>query len=859
MDEKSREIDLLVQENHTLRCRIAELERKARHPTTTLINISDASIATVPKLGGVDDPGEDYSFADLVDIPRLQALLDTLYEATNIPTAVVAADTTVLTKSGWQDVCVKFHRACPATEKLCKESDAYISDHLGEGPFVSYRCKNGLLDYACPLVVGGRHLATLFTGQLLLQPPDEEFFRSQARMYGFDEEAYLEAVYRVPVLPEEQMPKTLALLVELAGTLVDIGSASLRERMHARRALSESENRFRVAFEQANIGMVLSEIDGSITKVNQALIDMLGYSEAELLSTDWGSLTHPDDVAAITDYLPLLLAGERDNFRVESRYLHKDGHIVWAAVAMIIVRNDEGQPQYFMSHVIDISEQKHSDMLLREAMNRLEEAQRVARLGSWEWDTVNDVITGSPEFYRLFECAPRQLARLQDLVEVLHPEDVERVQQEVSDALERRYPYHTEYRVRRMDNPWRYIEARGVISYDDRDQPVRMIGTCMDITERKTAERRAEEEERKARAFLDGTRDMVTVVDPEGRLLYVNASASKFLGGATGEFIGKRMFDFAHPDDMDTTQRSFEGWIREKVSWASLENRLVSKDGRVLHALWTIMPQFRNGELFEIWSIARDITERKGYEEELKMLNNSLARSNQELEQFAYVASHDLQEPLRMVSSYTQLLARRYQDQLDQDARDFIDFAVDGANRMQRLIQDLLSFSRVTTRGQPMKNLDVHDALGEAVHNLQAAIQESGALVSNSELPWILGDSTQISMIFQNLIGNAIKFHKPDEPPRVHVSARRDAARGGFWVLSVQDNGIGIETRHFDRLFVIFQRLHGKQDYPGTGIGLALCKRIVERHGGNIWLESEAGVGTTFFFTLPSAESNERG
>jgi light-regulated signal transduction histidine kinase (bacteriophytochrome) len=179
---------------------------------------------------------------------------------------------------------------------------------------------------------------------------------------------------------------------------------------------------------------------------------------------------------------------------------------------------------------------------------------------------------------------------------------------------------------------------------------------------------------------------------------------------------------------------------------------------------------------------------------------------------------------------------------------------VDGASRMQILIQDLLAYSRIRTRGQPPEPLDAHEALGFAIRNLQVAIQETGALVTNEELPRILGDSSQIVQIFQNLIGNGIKFHKPGETPRVHLSAERNVERPDFWTFKVADDGIGIDPKHFERLFVIFQRLHNKQDYPGTGIGLALCKRIVERHGGQIWLESEADKGTTFFFTLPSVE-----
>jgi PAS domain S-box-containing protein len=248
----------------------------------------------------------------------------------------------------------------------------------------------------------------------------------------------------------------------------------------------------------------------------------------------------------------------------------------------------------------------------------------------------------------------------------------------------------------------------------------------------------------------------------------------------------------------------------------------------------------------------REEAGRKAAEEALLLEAEKLERSNRELEQFAYVASHDLQEPLRMVSSYTQLLAQRYNDKLDQDARDFIGYAVDGANRMQRLIQDLLSYSRVATRGQPPDKMDTHGALGEAVKNLQAAIQESGAMVTNGELPMVLADRTQIAQVFQNLVGNSIKFQRPGEPPRVHVSAVRHDDSDRTWTFEVKDNGIGIDPKYFDRLFVIFQRLHGKQEYPGTGIGLALCRRIVERHGGRIWIESEPGRGTSVFFTLPA-------
>jgi PAS domain S-box-containing protein len=245
--------------------------------------------------------------------------------------------------------------------------------------------------------------------------------------------------------------------------------------------------------------------------------------------------------------------------------------------------------------------------------------------------------------------------------------------------------------------------------------------------------------------------------------------------------------------------------------------------------------------------------ERKRMEQALASKAEELERSNRELEQFAYVASHDLQEPLRMISSYTQLLERRYKDKLDADAHEFISFAVDGAARMQSLINDLLAYSRVGTRAKEFKPTDCAEVLRRALKNLEVAIEESEAKITHTDLPTVTGDITQLTQLFQNLIGNDIKF-RGNKPAAVHVSAQLEGdGTVQHWQFAVRDEGIGIDPQYFERIFVIFQRLHGREDYPGTGIGLAVCKKIVERHGGHIWVESESGQGSTFHFTIPKS------
>jgi light-regulated signal transduction histidine kinase (bacteriophytochrome) len=262
-------------------------------------------------------------------------------------------------------------------------------------------------------------------------------------------------------------------------------------------------------------------------------------------------------------------------------------------------------------------------------------------------------------------------------------------------------------------------------------------------------------------------------------------------------------------------------------------------------------------------ALERRVGELQQAEAELKSLNEDLEkrvvertlelkRSNEDLEQFAYVASHDLQEPLRMINSYLQLLRQRYKDRLDGSADEFIGFALDGSKRMHQLIHDLLAYSRVGTHGKEFAPTDCEAALNAALANLKVAIEEGGAQVTRDPLPTVLGDEVQLIQLFQNLIGNAVKF-RGEAAPQVHVGVQR---RGPDWEFSVRDNGIGIAEQDFQRIFIVFQRLHASGKYPGTGIGLSVCKKIVERHGGRIWVESKPGRGTTFHFTIPAMSSS---
>jgi PAS domain S-box-containing protein len=373
-----------------------------------------------------------------------------------------------------------------------------------------------------------------------------------------------------------------------------------------------------------------------------------------------------------------------------------------------------------------------------------------------------------------------------------------------------------------------------------------------EISERRRAEEALRESEEKYRTILENIEDGYYQADLAGNLTFFNDSMCRISGIPREELMGMNNRQYTDQENAKKVYQAFNKVYRTGEPRRECDWEIIRKDGSkgYIEASITLQKD-SSGKPIGFRGMVRDITERKRAEEALKEKTEELARSNRDLEQFAYVASHDLQEPLRMVMSYVQLLARRYKGKLDSDADEFISFALDGSLRMWKLINDLLTYSRVGTREKELKPTDCETVLDQSLNNLKVAVEENGAVVTHDPLPTVIVDNPQWVQLFQNLIGNAIKF-RGNEPPCVHVSA---SPNGNGWIFSVRDNGIGIAPEYAESIFTIFKRLHGRQDYAGTGIGLAICKKIVERHGGRIWVESEVQKGTTFYFTLPAIKT----
>jgi PAS domain S-box-containing protein len=519
----------------------------------------------------------------------------------------------------------------------------------------------------------------------------------------------------------------------------------------------------------------------------------------------------------------------------------------------------EGEPQGLVGAIFDVTARARAEGALRESEERFRAVVDSANEGMLIYDRALNIIAGNRAAERIVGLPLAQLIGKPGFVSVLPCVRADGTPLPESDrptrVTVRSGQAQTDLRIgiQRAGGgvTWLSVNTAFLRRVDDTDY-YGLVSTITDVTEQTNAEARLKESEARFRQTFElAASGICHVVD--GRFVRVNKSLCEILGYSEKELLGKSVKEVSHPEDRDVTDADRARIRAGELAQARFEKRYLRRDGSVVWcdiAIALVRDVF-GMPLYEI-AVFDDITERKKSEAALHAAHAELKRSNAELEQFAYVASHDLQEPLRMVASYTQLLGRRYEAKLDQDAREFMSYIVDGATRMKQLIEDLLAYSRVGTKGQEFKPVALEAPLRRALFNLRAGIEEAGAAVTYDPLPTAHGDEVQLGQLLQNLVGNALKF-RSNSVPRIHIGV---SEKNSEYQIEVRDNGIGIEPQYYERIFMVFQRLHNKGEYPGTGIGLAICKKVVERHGGRIWVESRAGAGSSFFFTLPKRGDN---
>ncbi len=503
----------------------------------------------------------------------------------------------------------------------------------------------------------------------------------------------------------------------------------------------------------------------------------------------------------------------------------------------------------------EVAERRKAEAVIRKRDKQLLEAQQIAQMGNWEWEVRSNTLTWSEEMHRIYGLRRDETpASFQDFLVHVHPEDINAVREKVQRAFAEKEPFSFDHRIILPDGTIRTLHGEGGVVLDSSGEVRRMVGTGQDITERK----KSEEDIARARDYyirlLDEFPNLIWRAGVDGRCDYFNRSWLAFTGRTLEQELGEGWLASVHPEDREYCVATYAEAMDARRPFV-MECRLQYHDGSYRWILDYGMPLFDVDRLFFGYiGSCFDIEERRRAQEIVEHQARALRQSNAELEQFAYVASHDLQEPLRMIQGFAQLLVRRYSGVLDDDGRQFLTYMVEGTGRMQMLIANLLTYSRLDKGSKEFGNVDSKTAAGMALFNLTKAVQESEAQVEIGDLPVVRADETQMVQLYQNLIGNALKF-RGAEPPRVQVAARNV---GGEWLFTVQDNGIGIEPEYGEKIFAIFQRLHGPDKYPGTGIGLAICKKIVERHGGKIWVGPQANRGATILFTLPRIQEKEQ-
>jgi PAS domain S-box-containing protein len=640
-----------------------------------------------------------------------------------------------------------------------------------------------------------------------------------------------------------------AMSAKLRATYQDL-EREIETRKRAEDALRDSKTKLEAVIQSMNDAVFISDVDGNFIEFNEAFVTYHKFRNKEECYKslaeypDYISMYFEDGTPAPLDMwaVPRALRGETVS-NAEYMLQRKDtGETWWGSYSFAPILGKESKIVGSVVTSRDITERKRMEEALREneehLRNMFERHGAVMLLIDPQTGFITDANAAALEFYG-YTYEKIRMLRIQDINQL----PAEEVESERMKAVAGEQNYFI-FPHKLSDGSIRWVEVYSS-PFNVRGKP-RLFSIIHDITER----RRIEESNKMLAAIVESSDDAIIGKTLDGIITSWNKGAEQMYGYSKDEIIGKPVSMLAPPELKDDMRH-----ILEKMKGGDLiehfETVRIIKDGRPVHVSLSISPiHDAEGRVTGASTIARDITDRKKMEDEVFNLVAELERSNKDLERFAYVASHDLQEPLRMVSSFTQLLAKRYRERLDQDAKDYIEFAVNGANRMQKLINDLLLYSRVTTRGASPVPEDMNVVLGEAVANLQIAIRETGAIVTNDDLPMVMADHTQLIQVFQNLIGNAVKFHG-ENPSRIHISAEKT---GSDWKISVKDNGIGIEQQYFERIFLIFQRLHGVEKYEGTGIGLALCKRIIQRLGGSVWVESEPGKGSTFYFTLKGVE-----
>ncbi len=638
----------------------------------------------------------------------------------------------------------------------------------------------------------------------------------------------------------------------------------ITERKKAESVIKENEGQLSMAAQIAKLGYWEFDIAANLLKLNDQFYSMFKTTAKEMggytMSSERyaGLFVQKDDMAILMNAAAEAIKSPDPHYKnqIEHRIKYANGENGYMAFRYFTVKNEIGRNIKIFGAIQDITESKNAEKLLKQSNARFELATKATNDVIWDWNSLTDDVYYSDAYETLFgyKNSSSKLKAI-EWNKRIHPDDAESVLEKLNYQMYKAETgiWQDEYRYIREDGSVAYINDRGYILYDEQNKPVRMVGAMQDITSRKKAEAELNKSEKQYRQIVETAQEGIWMIDEHNITTFVNQKMCELIEYLPEEITGKNIDFFMNEKSSAIVARQIEK--RMKGGTESFYFKFKAKSGRIVWTSLSTNPIFDDaGKYKGSLAMVTDITQRKHDEELLQksqadLISNNieLEQKNKELEQFAYIASHDLQEPLRTISSFVELLQTQYNEKLDDTANQYLTYTMQASERMRTLISDLLSHSRIGFKKE-LKQVDTNVMLQEVLQNMNATIISSGAEITVGKLPVINGYPTEIKQLFQNLISNAIKFRKKDHPPQIRIFSEME---NNSWKFSVSDNGIGIEEKHHEKIFAIFQRLHNRKVYEGSGIGLSNCKKIVDLHKGNIWVRSIPGSGSTFLFNLP--------
>ena len=614
--------------------------------------------------------------------------------------------------------------------------------------------------------------------------------------------------------------------------------------------LAVSEQRVRRLYNSTPAMLHSIDPQGRLLTVSDLWLDNLGYTREEVIgrrSTEF--MTEASKEHAKPNLVRLFTQGRAD--KLSFQMVCKNGQTIDVLLSALVEHDVAGQPVRGMAVVQNVTEQLRAERALSNERARLASIIDGTGAGSWEWNVQTGELRVNERWAAILGWTQAELGPVDSefRASIAHPDELPYTRHLLREHFAGRSDrYLAEVRLRRRDSSWVWVEDRGRLASRTADgRPEWVFGVQIDITLR----RQQEAALRKSEQLLNRTGEVAGVGGWELNVLTGEVTWSaqtRRIHGVTPDYVPvlSEAINFYAPEARPVIRAAVEQGIATGQGW-DLELPLIQASGQRIWVRAVGSVEFEDGAAVRLAGAFQDVSVKRELDQALVAKANELQRSNEELERFAYVASHDLQEPLRMVTSYCHLLVRRHKEHLNAEAQEFLGFVVDGGQRAQQLIADLLSLAKLNSLAKPMQPVALESVLAGVLRNLRLQVAETGAVVTHDPLPVVLAEARQMERLLQNLISNALKFRGP-KTPTVHIGALKT---DGTWRFSITDNGIGIEPKFFERIFVIFQRLHLRAAYEGTGIGLAICKKVLDHHGGHIGVESQVGKGSTFFFTLP--------